>query len=300
MSRAVDIGDRLVPTKVRFLLASIDVQGNRFEVQVHGVVPATNGFDLVVIDRFDIRKSERYDQDGERFWVNPGAYPEDWDVITDKVLDKTYLTDESHPRQMSIRSVFCDSGGRAGVTTNAYDYYRRLKQDGYGGRFWLIKGDGMKTAPRVRKAFPDSGRKDRKAGARGEIPVLMLNTDLLKDWLDRALDRVEPGGGYIEFADWFELDFYKELCAEIKNPKNGKWENPKKLRNETTDLISYCYAGCVFFRVDKIDWDNPPVWADEWDNNPLVSSLGDRNPVRPEQNPEDGLDTLKKLAGQLG
>jgi len=300
MARAVDIGDRVVPTKVRFLLAGIDVQENRFVVQVHGIVPAENGFDMVIIDRFDIRKSERYDQDGERFWVNPGAYPEDWDRITDKVLDKTYLTDEPVPRQMGIRAVFCDSGGRAGVTTNAYDYYRRLKSEGYGGRFWLVKGDGMKSAPRVRKTFPDSGRKDRKAGARGEIPVLMLNTDLLKDWLDKALDRVEPGGGYIEFPDWLELDFYKELCAEIKNPQNGKWENPKKLRNESTDLINYCYAGCIFFRIEKMDWDNAPKWAGPWDENPLVVSTEDDSPTRPAQEDTGNLDKLKQLAGQLG
>jgi len=300
MARAKDIGEKVVPTNVRFLVATIDVQGNRFEVQVHGVVPATNGFDLVIIDRFDIRKSERYDQDGERFWVNPGAYPEDWDMITEKVLDKTYLTDESDVRQMAIRTVLCDSGGRAGVTTNAYDYYRRLKQEGYGGRFWLVKGDGMKTSPRVRKTYPDSGRKDRKAGGRGEIPVLMLNTDLLKDWLDKALGREEPGGNHIAFPDWLGLDFFKELCVEVKNPQNGKWENPKKLRNESTDLITYCYAGLIFLRVEKMNLAEPPTWAAEWDNNPLVTDLDSRNPVKPQQSEDGGLDELKKLASQLG
>lgn len=300
MERAQDLGERVVPTNVRCLLAGIDVQKNRFVVQVHGVVPATNGFDLMVLDRFDIRKSERYDPDGERFWVNPGAYPEDWDVITEKVLDKTYVTDEAEPRQMSIRAVFCDSGGRAGVTTNSYEYYRRLKKSGYGGRFWLVKGDGMKTAPRVRKTFPDSGRKDRKAGARGEIPVLMLNTDLLKDWLDKALDRKEPGGGYIAFPDWLDLDFYKELCAEVKNPKTGKWENEKRLRNESTDLINYCYAGCIYLRMEKMNWDNPPNWAGEWDENPLVSALDADNPVTPEASVDSSLEALQKLAGQLG
>ena len=300
MARAKDIGERVVPPKVRFLMAGIDVQKNRFVVQVHGVVPAPNGFDLVIVDRFDIRKSDRYDQDDERFWVNPGAYPEDWDLITEKVLDKTYPTDESDTRQMSVRAVFCDSGGRAGVTTNAYEYYRRLNSEGYGGRFWLVKGEGMKSAPRVRKSYPDSGRKDRKAGARGEIPVLMLNTDLLKDWLDKVLGREEPGGGFIEFPDWLQLDFYKELCAEIKNPQNGKWENPKKLRNESTDLICYCYAGCVFLRVEKMDWDNPPSWAADWDQNPLVTALDDDNPVVPQARNSGTLDNLKKLAGQLG
>lgn len=80
---------------------------------------------------------------------------------------------------------------------------------------------------------------------------------------------------------------------------SGKWDNPKKLRNESTDLICYCYAGCVFFKVDKIDWDDPPAWADEWDNNPLVSKAGTKNPVI-QQSSEISLEALQKLAGQLG
>lgn len=301
MERAVDIGEKVVPPDVRFLVAAIDVQKNRFVVQVHGIVPAPVGFDITVIDRFDIRKSERYDEDGERFWVNPGTHGEDWDLITEKVLDKRYFTDESNLRQMSIRLVLCDSGGRAGVTTNAYDYYRKLKVEGYGGRFWLVKGDTLKTAPRVRKSYPDSGRKDRNAGARGEIPVLMLNTNILKDWLDKALGRDEPGGNYIRFPDHLGLDFYQELCAETKDPKTGKWENPKKLRNESTDLINYCYAGCVFLKAEKFDWDNPPRWAAEWDNNPLVTSVEDENPVKPKvQDGKEQLDDFAKLAAQLG
>jgi phage terminase large subunit GpA-like protein len=128
----------------------------------------------------------------------------------------------------------------------------------------------------------------------------MLNTDLLKDWLDKVLGREEPGGGFIEFPDWLQLDFYKELCAEIKNPKNGKWENPKKLRNESTDLICYCYAGCVFLRAEKMDWDNPPSWAADWDQNPLVTALDDDNPVVPQARNSGTLDNLKKLAATLG
>jgi len=71
------------------------------------------------------------------------------------------------------------------------------------------------------------------------------------------------------------------------------------LRNESTDLICYCYAGCVFFKVEKINWDDPPSWADEWDNNPLVSNLGSVNPVIPKSS-ESNVEALQKLAGQLG
>lgn len=298
MSRAKDLGEKLVPTDVRFLVASIDVQKNRFVVQVHGVIPAGNGqFDLVVIDRFDIRKSNRKDEDGERYWVNPGSHQEDWDLITSEVIERTYPTDEPETRRMAIRLVLCDSGGRAGVTTNSYAYYRKLKAEGYAGRFRLVKGASNKDAPRVRQTFPDSDRKDRKAGARGEIPVLMLNPDLLKDWLDKSLGREEPGGGFIFFPDWLGLDFYQELCAEIKTTKG--WENPKGLRNESTDLLCYCYAGCLFLKADKLLWDDPPAWADEWDNNPLVTKDATINPVMRAKQDEDTLERIRKLAGEL-
>lgn len=299
MERAEELGDKLVPPGVRFVIANIDVQKTKFVVQVHGVKPATNTVDLVVIDRFDIQKSERLDPDGERYYVNPASYPEDWDLITSQVIEKTYALGDNSGRRMSVRMVSCDSGGRSGVTARAYEYYRRLKTQGYAGRFILTKGEPKKSAPRVHKSYPDSDRKDRNAGARGEIPVLFLNTNLLKDWVEAALGRTEPGAGYIQFPNWLDLDFYKELCAETKNLK-GEWENLKKLRNESWDLLYYCYAICVYLRAEKFDWDKPPAWAAEWDNNILVLD-SDSHGVKPQTKESDDLkDKLKRLAQQVG
>lgn len=299
MSRAEDLGDRVVPPGVRFLIASVDVQKNRFVVQVHGIKPAAKTVDLVIIDRFDILKSERRDADGERYLVNPATYAEDWDLITKQVIEKTYPLADASGRHMAIRLVGCDSGGRVGVTSRAYEYYRRLKDQGYSGRFSLLKGGSTPTAPRVQKIYPDSERKDRHAGARGEIPVLLLNTDLLKDWVDASLGREEPGAGYIQFPDWLTLDFYKELCVETRDAK-GRWENLKKLRNEAWDLIAYCYAMCVYLRAEKLNWDKPEyLWAEEWDKNPLVSKPEDGNVIKHQQQ-EDVTELLKKLAKQVG
>lgn len=297
MARAEPLGDKLVPEGVRFLVATIDVQKHRFAVQVHGVRPAQNTVDLVVIDRFDIVKSERLDQDGERYYVNPASYAEDWDLITPQVIEKSYELADNSGRRMSIRMVSCDSGGRAGVTPRAYEYYRRLKTLGYGGRFILTKGDPRKNVPRVVKSYPDSERKDRNAGARGEIPVLFLNSNVLKDWVDAALGRTEAGAGYIHFPDWLPFDYFKELCAETKNAK-GEWENPKKLRNEPWDLLYYCYALCVFLRAEKFDWSNAPAWAKDWDENILVFGESSEG-VKPKTE-EDPLEKLKRLAQQVG
>lgn len=298
MDRAEELGDQLVPEGVRFLVANIDVQKHKFVVQVHGIKPAMNTVDLVVIDRFDIVKSNRKDLDGERIYVNPASYPEDWDLITKQVIEKTYALADNSGRRMSVRITSCDSGGRAGVTSRAYEYYRRLKTHGYAGRFILTKGDPKKNIPRVHKGYPDSDRKDRNAGARGEIPVLFLNTNVLKDWLEAILGRTEPGAGYIQFPNWLTLEFYKELCAETKNLK-GEWENLKKLRNESWDLLYYCLAICVYLRAEKFDWSKPPAWANEWDSNILVfeeTSSG----IKAEKQTDDLKDKLKRLAQQVG
>lgn len=298
MSRSEDLGERVVPHGVRFLIATIDVQKHRFVVQVHGVKPAMNTVDMAVIDRFDILKSKRLDEDGERFLVNPASYAEDWDLITDQVLERTYPLDDGSGRHMAIRMVGCDSGGREGVTPRAYEYYRRLKTQGYAGRFLLLKGSSKPSAPRVEKTYPDSERKDRNAGARGEIPILMLNTNTLKDWVDAALGRDEPGAGFIQFPEWLPLEFYKELCAETRNSK-GCWENLKKLRNESWDLLAYCYALCVYLRVERIDWENTNVqWAREWDENNLVTQAESSAIKHNAQ--EDLTEKLRKLAQKVG
>ena len=303
MDRAANIPEKTVPVGVRFLIATIDVQKNRFEVQVHGIRPAADTVDLVVVDRFPIIKSKRLDEDGERLWVNPGSYPEDWLLIVDEVIKRTYpvvdLDNPENPRHMAIRAVACDSGGRDGVTANAYGFYRKLRKMGLAGRFFLVKGDHRPTAPRVQKTFPDSQRKDRTADARGEIPVLLLNVNILKDWVDKALGRLEPGGGFIEFPDWLDLDFFKELCVEVRTSKG--WENPRKLRQEAWDLIVYCYALCVHLGAERFKWDAAPPWAKPWDENPLVSRKEDLV-IEPKarDRDEDRKAKLARLASKLG
>ena len=275
-----NIGEKVVPEDVRFLVACIDVQATRFEVQVHGF-RADGG--ITVIDRFALRKSRRRDDDGDPLPLRPDAYAEDWDLLLDEVILRTYELDDGSGRRMSIKATACDSGGKEGVTTQAYNFWRRLRNsDGteFPGqlhlRFRLVKGGSIKSAPRVMQSFPVSERKDRSANARGEIPVLMLNTDLLKDQADKMLGgRDETGGtvgGKLTFPAWLPDWFYGEMCAETRTEKG--WKNLTKSRNEAFDLL--CYAIAVSLpqpiRWEHIAWDDPPSWADEWDYNDLVFS----------------------------
>lgn len=306
--RAVELQQNEVPLGVLFLVATIDVQRHRFVVQVQGVGA---GGDIWVLDRFDIIKSTRLDADGDRAWVAPGSYWEDWTLLIDLVIKRAYPLSDGSGRQMAIKIVLCDSGGAEGVTANAYEFWRFLRDGPASGeedkfpswspnlhrRFFLLRGQPAVGAPRVALTYPDAERKDRKAGARGEIPVLSLNSNLLKDQLNGSLDRLEPGGGRIVFPRWLGDTFYKELCVEIRDPKKG-WVNPRNYRNESWDLLAYCIAACIHLHVDMWDWGAvTESWALPWDRNALVFRP-DSGPKPFDHQKQEGYD-LERLAEDL-
>lgn len=271
--QAKELPEKEVPESVRFLLATADTQKNKWVVQVWGVGPG-DPFHLTVIDRFDVTKSNRLDDDGERLWVKPHAILEDWTRLEEEILAKEYpLADEKG--HMGITFFGVDSGGKKGVTTKAYDWYRKLRKIGDGShqRVMLIKGDSTVGAPRARITYPDAQRKDRNAAARGEIPVLMLNPNILKDMLNNMIERAETDGGSISWPDWLPDWWFSEMCSERRTPKG--WENPSGSRNEAWDLAYYAIGICIHKKVDRLNWDAPPSWAAEWANNPRVR-LGDK------------------------
>ena len=312
--RAKAIGHKQVPYGARYLVATVDVQKNGFIVQVHG--HGSDG-DVYIVDRFEIKYSRRPQEDrpDQLHYVNAGSHSEDWRILLDEVMLKSYPLADNSGREMPIKMTFCDSGGRAGVTKNAYEFYRWLVR-GYGeqadadeqatypyvpgmaARFQLVKGDPNVASPRIRINYPDAQRKDRNAGARGEIPVMMINVNAVKNSVDKMLDRTDPGGR-VNFPDWLPLNFYKELTVEIKD-KKGKWENPNRYRNESWDLLVYDQAGILHKEInaERISWDNPPGWAAPWDDNDLVFyTEGGDKPFEKEKKPDNSLADLAALLG---
>jgi phage terminase large subunit GpA-like protein len=270
-----------VPPKVRFLLGLVDVQKNMFVVQIIGVAPG-KPYDLYLVDRFNIQYSDRVDPSAPEgkesyLWVKPGSYLEDWDKITEQVMQAAYEIDDDSGRRMMVKLTLCDSGGKAGVTANAYNFVRKLRSTGWLGRFQLVKGDATPNAPRARITYPDAEKKSM-AGAKGEIPVLMLNPTINKDNLNDRLDVTVPGYGMIHLPDWLispiKSDdmswFFPELTSEVRIPGKG-WEKIAK-RNEAWDLFYYCIGACAssLLNVEKLPWDNPPVWAAPANENALV------------------------------
>ena len=301
-ARAENLGDKLVPEGTRFLVATIDVQKNMFVVQVHGIAPGSP-FDMVLIDRFQIRQSTRRDpaDESQFLWVKPATYLEDWDLIIDEVMDKTYKLADGSGRHMAMKITTCDSGGYAktkgeSVTTMAYAFYRRLRRDNLHGRFHLVKGDSSPGAPRARVTFPDAQKKDDKSAARGDVPVMMFNPNILKDSLNARLDCIEPGKGMYRFPDWLPDWWYQEMCAEDRTTKG--WEKRQHAKNEAWDLSYYAIGICVskLLLVEKIDWNNPPTWADTWDKNNMIAKAGEAKRFA---QPKPATYDLAKLGARL-
>lgn len=271
IDRREEVIKHQVPEGVRFMVASVDVQAGgkpRFVVQVHGYGV---GGEEWVIDRYNIRNSNRKNDDGEDLPIDPSAYLEDWEALVTDVMQKAYPLSDNSGRAMLPAIVVCDSGGKAGVTEKAYDFYRKLKRRGLHRSFMLIKGGSQPNAPRIRESYPDSERKDRKAKARGEIPVFMLNTNLLKDAVNNALQRDKPGPGYVHTPEWLGEWWFEELTFEVRTQRG--WEKPSKGANEAFDLCCYALAGAIKLGIETVDWARPKPFARAWDENPFVHQV---------------------------
>ena len=161
---------KTVPDGVKYLIAAVDVQGNRFVVQVVGY---GKGFQRWLIDRYNIKWSnDRKDSNGAKEPINPPRYLEDWKVLDD-LPNKLYPMENNESVGMPISLVAIDSAGKENTTDRAYSYWRYLNKNGKNKKIRLIKG-GNNSGPRVNVTYPDSTGKGNKtnANAFGIIPVI--------------------------------------------------------------------------------------------------------------------------------
>lgn len=83
--RAEDRQKRTVPDGVYFLTAAVDVQNNRFVVQVVGWGRDNERW---LVDRYNLRWSRRLGGNNEPEPIDPAGHIEDWQVLIDQVLRK--------------------------------------------------------------------------------------------------------------------------------------------------------------------------------------------------------------------
>lgn len=275
---------RVVPPETRCLLASVDVQGGtsaRFVVQLHAVGPHMEQW---LVDRFEIKESMREGMGGENAPIDPAGYPEDWDVLTEKLLRATWRTPEEN-REIKVRRMIVDSGGEDGVTHNAYAWFRRLRSEGIASRVVLYKGASEPKAPIIRETLVGK----RHAKNKPDVPLYVCNPNLLSDAVDSGLRRGTPGPNFIHFPPpkhptknpngWLAQSFFDELKAEVRQA-NGTWKKIRS-RNETLDLCRMLRALMLVMGLDKIkDWDVVPAWLAPLDMNSEVITSEDRREMK--------------------
>lgn len=281
---------RVAPAGTRFLSAAVDVQKASFKVMVMAWV---EGLESFVIDAFTIFQTG----EGERArQIAPPQNPGDWDLLVEQVIEKRYPV-EGLDGELSIRLTMIDSAGAAGVTARAYDFWRRMKKRGLDKRFMLVKGGSSINAPRLAESHPDSQRKDRKAAARGEIPVGIFNPNLLKDEVDAGLRALLPGdeapaedgtpgeetrGVPIHLPRAFAEDenskaIFEEITAEERRD-DGKWIKVGPV-NDGFDLLVMNRAAMIRLRAERIDWGKAPAWARLPRENAFYGETGDAPPA---------------------
>ena len=277
----------VVPPQTRTLVAAVDVQGgstSRFVVQVHAVGALREQW---LIDRFEIKLSKRPGMGAEFAPIDPAAYPEDWDVLTEKLLLSTYRT-PTEGQEMRIKMLVVDTGGEDGVTDNAYAWYRRVKKLGLHKRVMLYKGASAPTAPILKELLVGKiGR--NSTSARGTVPLYLCNPNLLSDIVATGLKRDASGSGYLHFPEprhpetnpggWLPQAFFDELGAEVRQ-KNGRWKQIRK-RNESFDLCRMIAGGIIRLGLDKItDWNKVVDWLAPLDRNADVITADERRMLK--------------------
>lgn len=287
----LDLMRYVVPEQTRCLVGSLDVQGgttSRFIFQLHAV---GSYMEQWLVDRHEIKLSMREGM-GEKFApIDPAAYPEDWDVITEKLLRATWRT-PIEGREIKLKMLVVDTGGEDGVTANAYQWFRRVRQAGLADRVMLYKGASAKGAPVLKQSLVGK----RTAKSRADIPLFVCNPNLLTDAVDAGLRRGTPGANYIHFPaakhptknpdGWLPQSFFDELKAEVRG-RDGVWRQVRK-RNETIDLCRMIRAGMLRLGLDKIkDWNVVPPWLAPLEQNSEVVTREDRVEMKKNELLED-------------
>jgi phage terminase large subunit GpA-like protein len=276
--KTADYDRFIVPQWARFLLAAVDIQGGkraRFVVEVHAIGP---DFEQVVVDRYTIGESLRKDDNGDFMPIRPGEHPEDWDVLTERVVKSTYRIQGEEGKELRIRRIAVDSGGEDGVTAQVYDWYRRIRRSGENVRVTLVKGANTRTAPLIKETLVGAKRK----GETGDIPLYLVNPNLLKDAVMASIRRPTPGPGYLHIPDWLPEYWFDELEAETRSA-NGMWVQIGNKPNETLDLNGYIRAMYILLGCDKFDWEHCPSWAKPLDRNSDLITREERRELQAEK-----------------
>ncbi len=218
-----------IPEGTLLLTAGVDVQDDRFEVEITGWGHGYESWGIKYEKLFgDLEKEET------------------WDNL-EKYLDKEFFFESGN--SLLIACTCIDTGGH--FTTQCYKFLKKMEKKNK--RIYGIKGMGGPGIPLIHKLSTNNQLK---------VKVFMLGVDSGKEILMTRLKTVDEGPGYCHFpinADrGYNETYIKGLNSEqrVVHMKDGrpviKWVKKSGTRNEPLDLRNYSTAAAEILRPD---WD---------------------------------------------
>lgn len=211
---------RFVPSEALVLLAAVDVQDDRFEVDVYAIGPraAMWTVDFIVLP------------------ANP-AHDEDWQRL-DEVLQQRYEHEDGF--DIGIEAFAVDTGGH--YTHEAYNFVRSMPPS---RKAHAIKGIDRPGQALVGKASAVDVNLRNGAVAKNGIKLWLVGVNAAKDRLF-GLMRADPKNRHFHHSNELEDEFYEQITAEHKvQQKTGRgtrWVWVKRKghnRNERLDCAVY-------------------------------------------------------------
>lgn len=218
-----------LPDGVLLVTAGVDVQDDRFEVEITGW-------------------GKGYESWGILYRKIPGDLEkeETWDKL-ERFLDMELYFENKN--SLLIACTCIDTGGH--FTTQAYKFLKKMERKQK--RIFGIKGMGGEGIPLVNKVSTNNVEK---------VKIFLLGVDSGKEILMTRLKTVDEGPGYCHFpinADrGYDETYIKGLSSEqrVIHFKDGrpvlKWVKKSGTRNEPLDLRNYSTAAAEILRPD---WD---------------------------------------------
>lgn len=230
-----------IPEGVLLITAAVDVQDNRFEVEIRGWARD--------YETWGIYKTEIY---GELITDEP------WDRLEEYLNQKLYFEDGT---ELNVAGFAIDTGGH--YTNKTYKWVKKMKAKGK--KCYGVKGyAGKPDIPLIyKKTIVDiTEERGKKKVVVDRTYIHILGVDSGKDDIMNRLKIEEAGPGYCHFPKGdgrgYDEEYYKGLTSESKITKkvNGiykkVWVKKSGARNEPLDLFNYNYAVVEILRPE---WD---------------------------------------------
>lgn len=232
-----------IPDGVLMLTASVDVQDNRFEVEVRGWARE--------YETWGIYKTEIYGN------LKLSAA---WGELEEYLFQTFYYQDG---RALNVAAVAIDTGGHH--TNDTYKWIKKMREKGksvYGIKGYSQK-PGLPLVYKQTKVYIKQKLKNGKEIVVDSTTIYILGVDAGKEDIANQLEITEPGEGYCHFPSnggrGYDATYYKGLLSERKIEKKVRgiiktvWVKKSGVRNEPLDLFNYNLAACM---IRKPNWDS--------------------------------------------